>query len=72
MELPSEAMRFDLLKQLADIKPSTPQPENRRRSGVTIPVHAATGRNTRGAAENDDPITRNEVGQTKSTATERR
>ena len=66
MELPSEAMRFDLLKQLADIKPSTPQPESRRRSGATIPVLVAAGRNTRGAAENDDPIKTGHSGNRRS------
>ena len=56
MELPSEALRFDLLKQLADINPPLPSRRSRRRSGATIPVLVAAGRNTRGAAENDDPI----------------
>lgn len=33
MDLPSEALRFDLLKQLADIKPSAPQPEKQKKVG---------------------------------------
>ena len=43
-ELPSEAMRFDLLKQLADIKPSTPQPEKQKKIGRNDPCPCGSGK----------------------------
>ena len=44
MELPSEAMRFDLLKQLADIKPSAPQPEKQTKVGRNDPCPCGSGK----------------------------
>ena len=44
MELPSEAMRFDLLNQLADIKPSTPQPEKQKKVGRNDPCPCGSGK----------------------------
>lgn len=44
MELPSEAMRFDLLKQLAEIKPSTPQPEKQKKVGRNDPCPCGSGK----------------------------
>ena len=44
MELPSEAMRFDLLKQLAGIKPSTPQPEKQKKIGRNDPCPCGSGK----------------------------
>ena len=44
MELPSEALRFDLLKQLADIKPSTPQPEKQKKVGRNDPCPCGSGK----------------------------
>ena len=44
MELPSEAIRFDLLKQLADIKPSTPQPEKQKKIGRNDPCPCGSGK----------------------------
>lgn len=44
MELPSEAMRFDLLKQLADIKPSAPQPEKQKKVGRNDPCPCGSGK----------------------------
>ncbi len=44
MELPSEAMRFGLLKQLADIKPSTPQPEKQKKVGRNDPCPCGSGK----------------------------
>ena len=44
MELPSEAMRFDLLKQLADIKPSAPQPEKQKKIGRNDPCPCGSGK----------------------------
>ena len=44
MELPSEALRFDLLKQLADIKPSAPQPEKQKKVGRNDPCPCGSGK----------------------------
>ena len=44
MELPSEALRFDLLKQLADIKPSAPQPEKQKKVGCNDPCPCGSGK----------------------------
>ena len=44
MELPSEAMRFDLLKQLAEIKPSTPQPGKQKKVGRNDPCPCGSGK----------------------------
>ena len=44
MELPSEALRFDLLKQLAEIKPSTPQPEKQKKVGRNDPCPCGSGK----------------------------
>ena len=44
MDLPSEAMRFDLLKQLADIKPSAPQPEKQKKVGRNDPCPCGSGK----------------------------
>ena len=44
MEMPSEAMRFDLLKQLADIKPSAPQPEKQKKVGRNDPCPCGSGK----------------------------
>ena len=44
MELPSEAIRFDLLKQLADIKPSTPQSEKQKKIGRNDPCPCGSGK----------------------------
>ncbi|MDY2807855.1 MAG: SEC-C metal-binding domain-containing protein, partial [Oscillospiraceae bacterium] len=44
MELSSEAMRFDLLKQLADIKASTPQPEKQKKVGRNDPCPCGSGK----------------------------
>lgn len=44
MELPSEAMRFDLLKQLADIKPSAPQKEKQKKVGRNDPCPCGSGK----------------------------
>ena len=44
MELPSEAMRFDLLKQLSDIKPSAPQPEKQKKVGRNDPCPCGSGK----------------------------
>ena len=44
MELPSEAMRFDLLKQLADIKPSAPQAEKQKKVGRNDPCPCGSGK----------------------------
>ena len=44
MELPSEAVRFDLLKQLADIKPSAPQTEKQKKVGRNDPCPCGSGK----------------------------
>ena len=44
MELPSEEMRFDLLRQLADIKPSAPQPEKQKKVGRNDPCPCGSGK----------------------------
>ena len=44
MDLPSEALRFDLLKQLADIKPSAPQPEKQKKVGRNDPCPCGSGK----------------------------
>ena len=44
MGLPSEAMRFDLLKQLADIKPSASQPEKQKKVGRNDPCPCGSGK----------------------------
>ena len=44
MELPSEAMRFDLLKQLADIKPPVAQPEKQKKVGRNDPCPCGSGK----------------------------
>ena len=44
MELPSEAVRFDLLKQLADIKPSPPQTEKQKKVGRNDPCPCGSGK----------------------------
>ena len=44
MDLPSEAMRFDLLKQLADIKPSASQPEKQKKVGRNDPCPCGSGK----------------------------
>ena len=44
MELPSEAMRFDLLKQLADIKPPVTQPEKQKKVGRNDPCPCGSGK----------------------------
>ena len=44
MELPSEAMRFDLLKQLADIKPSALQSEKQKKVGRNDPCPCGSGK----------------------------
>ncbi len=44
MELPSEAMRFDLLKQLADTKPSASQPEKQKKVGRNDPCPCGSGK----------------------------
>ena len=44
MELPSEAIRFDLLRQLADIKPSAPQPEKQKKVGRNDPCPCGSGK----------------------------
>ena len=44
MDLPSEAMRFDLLKQLADIKTSAPQPEKQKKVGRNDPCPCGCGK----------------------------
>ena len=43
-ELPSEAVRFDLLKQLADIKPSAPQTEKQKKVGRNDPCPCGSGK----------------------------
>ena len=37
-------MRFDLLKQLADIKPSAPQPEKQKKVGRNDPCPCGSGK----------------------------
>ena len=44
LELPSEAVRFDLLKQLADIKPSAPQTEKQKKVGRNDPCPCGSGK----------------------------
>lgn len=44
MDLPSEAMRFDLLKQPADIKPSASQPEKQKKVGRNDPCPCGSGK----------------------------
>ena len=44
MEMPSEAIRFDLLRQLADIKPSAPQPEKQKKVGRNDPCPCGSGK----------------------------
>lgn len=44
MELPSEAVRFGLLKQLADIKPSAPQTEKQKKVGRNDPCPCGSGK----------------------------
>lgn len=44
MELPSEAMRFDLLKQLADIKPFAPQSKKQKKVGRNDPCPCGSGK----------------------------
>lgn len=44
MELSSEAMRFDLLKRLADIKASMPQPEKQKKVGRNDPCPCGSGK----------------------------
>ena len=44
MEMPSEAMRFDLLKQLADIKPPVTQPEKQKKVGRNDPCPCGSGK----------------------------
>lgn len=44
MDLPSEAMRFDLLKQLADIKPSASQPGKQKKVGRNDPCPCGSGK----------------------------
>ena len=44
MELPSEALRFDLLKQLADIKPPVTQPEKQKKVGRNDPCPCGSGK----------------------------
>ena len=44
MDLPSEAMRFDLLKQLADTKPSASQPEKQKKVGRNDPCPCGSGK----------------------------
>ena len=44
MELPSEAMRFDLLRQLADIKPPVTQPEKQKKVGRNDPCPCGSGK----------------------------
>ena len=44
MELPSEAMRFDLLRQLADIKPPVTQPEQQKKVGRNDPCPCGSGK----------------------------
>ena len=44
MELPSEAMRFDLLKQIADIKPPAAQPEKQKKVGRNDPCPCGSGK----------------------------
>ena len=44
MELPGEAVRFDLLKQLADIKPSAPQTEKHKKVGRNDPCPCGSGK----------------------------
>ena len=44
MELPNEAIRFDLLKQLADIKPPVTQPEKQKKVGRNDPCPCGSGK----------------------------
>ena len=44
MELPSEAIRFDLLKQLADIKPPVVQQEKQKKIGRNDPCPCGSGK----------------------------
>ncbi len=44
MELPSEALRFDLLKQLADIRPPASQPEKQKKVGRNDPCPCGSGK----------------------------
>ena len=44
MELPSEAMRFDLLKQLADIETSAPRAEKQKKVGRNDPCPCGSGK----------------------------
>ena len=44
MELPSEAMRFDLLQQLADIKSDTPPPGKQKKVGRNDPCPCGSGK----------------------------
>ena len=43
-ELPSEAMHFDLLRQLADIKPPITQPEKQKKVGRNDPCPCGSGK----------------------------
>ena len=44
MELSSEAMRFDLLRQLVDIKPAVTQPEKQKKVGRNDPCPCGSGK----------------------------
>ena len=44
MELPSEALRFDLLKQLADIKSSAPKSKKQKKVGRNDPCPCGSGK----------------------------
>ena len=44
MELPSETIRFDLLKQLTDIKPAAPQPEKQKKVRCNDPCPCGSGK----------------------------
>ena len=44
MELPNEAIRFDLLSQLADIKPPIAQPEKQKKVGRNDPCPCGSGK----------------------------
>lgn len=44
MEMPSEAIRFDLLRQLADIKATAPQPEKQKKVGRNDPCPCGSGK----------------------------
>ena len=44
MEMPNEAIRSDLLKQLADIKPPAPRPEKQKKVGRNDPCPCGSGK----------------------------